>query len=50
MLRQQIKPSHRVHGTLQGKDWAANSKCRGYMCFVRSAHWLAVIPDYAWMK
>lgn len=24
MLRQQIKPSHRVHGTLQGKDWAAN--------------------------
>ena len=34
----------------QGKDWAANSKCRGYMCFVRLAHWLAVIPDYAWMK
>ena len=24
MLRQQIKPSHRVHGTLKGKDWAAN--------------------------
>ncbi|EKM53333.1 uncharacterized protein PHACADRAFT_259629 [Phanerochaete carnosa HHB-10118-sp] len=24
MLRQQIKPTHRVHGTLKGKDWAAN--------------------------
>lgn len=23
-LRQQIKPTHRVHGIIQGKDWAAN--------------------------
>ncbi|TFY81729.1 hypothetical protein EWM64_g2285 [Hericium alpestre] len=24
MLRQQLKPSHRVHGVFSGKDWAAN--------------------------
>ncbi|GJE91327.1 M20 family metallopeptidase [Phanerochaete sordida] len=24
LLRQQIKPTHRVHGTLQGRDWAVN--------------------------
>lgn len=25
VLRQQIKPDHRVHGIIEGKDWAANS-------------------------
>lgn len=24
-LRQQIKPTHRVHGIIEGRDWAANS-------------------------
>jgi metal-dependent amidase/aminoacylase/carboxypeptidase family protein len=24
MLRQQIRPTHRVHGTIKGKDWTAN--------------------------
>ncbi|KII85875.1 hypothetical protein PLICRDRAFT_178184 [Plicaturopsis crispa FD-325 SS-3] len=24
VLRQQLKPTHRVHGTVQGRDWAAN--------------------------
>lgn len=23
-LRQQIKPTHRVHGIIQGSNWAAN--------------------------
>lgn len=26
MLRQQVKPTHRIHGIFEGKDWAANSK------------------------
>lgn len=24
-LRQQLKPTHRVHGIFEGKDWAPNS-------------------------
>ncbi|KAF8500161.1 aminoacylase 1-like protein 2 [Russula emetica] len=24
LLRQQVKPSHRIHGIFEGKDWAAN--------------------------
>lgn len=27
LLRQQVKPTHRVHGVFKGKDWAANSSC-----------------------
>jgi metal-dependent amidase/aminoacylase/carboxypeptidase family protein len=26
VLRQQIKPDHRVHGIVEGKNWAANSE------------------------
>lgn len=26
MLRQQIKPTHRVHGVVYGDNWAANSE------------------------
>ena len=26
VLRQQIKPDHRVHGIVEGKNWAPNSK------------------------
>lgn len=26
VLRQQMKPDHRVHGVLQGVNWVANSK------------------------
>jgi hypothetical protein len=25
-LRQQLHPTHRVHGIIEGKDWAANGK------------------------
>lgn len=25
-LRQQIRPTHRVHGIFEGRDWAPNSK------------------------
>jgi len=25
-LRQQVKPTHRIHGIVEGRDWAANSK------------------------
>jgi metal-dependent amidase/aminoacylase/carboxypeptidase family protein len=25
-LRQQLHPTHRVHGIIEGKDWAPNSK------------------------
>ena len=24
LLRQQVKPTHRIHGIIEGKDWAAN--------------------------
>jgi len=27
MLRQQMKPDHRVHGVVEGKNWAANGVC-----------------------
>ena len=26
VLRQQLHPTHRVHGIIEGKDWAPNSK------------------------
>jgi hypothetical protein len=26
LLRQQVKPSHRIHGVFEGKDWAANGE------------------------
>ena len=36
-LRQQIKPDHRVHGVIEGKDWAPNGtrdiiEARGFLC------------------
>ncbi|KAF9450012.1 hypothetical protein P691DRAFT_811259 [Macrolepiota fuliginosa MF-IS2] len=37
-LRQQLKPTHRVHGIFEGTDWATNiipDKAR-YMCYVRA--------------
>jgi len=46
-LRQQLKPTHRVHGIFEGKDWAPNSR------FIKRSHLrlsdssLLVIPDYA---
>lgn len=27
LLRQQVKPSHRIHGIFKGDDWAANGEC-----------------------
>ncbi|EAU90467.2 aminoacylase 1-like protein 2 [Coprinopsis cinerea okayama7 len=29
MLRQQLKPDHRIHGVIQGKDWSPNGKAAG---------------------
>lgn len=26
LLRQQVKPSHRIHGVFEGQDWAVNSE------------------------
>ncbi len=26
LLRQQVKPSHRVHGVFEGEDWVPNSE------------------------
>lgn len=54
MLRQQIKPTHRVHGTIKGKDWTANSEffvppLRLELASDCTDH-TAVIPDYAQME
>jgi hypothetical protein len=34
VLRQQIKPDHRVHGIVEGKDWSPNGGMRytGAIC------------------
>ena len=34
MLRQQVKPSHRIHGIFEGKDWAANGMNGWYLANV----------------
>ncbi|KAG9050416.1 hypothetical protein FS837_005489 [Tulasnella sp. UAMH 9824] len=44
VLRQQIKPTHRTHGIIEGRDWAANvipgyAKCRWY---IRAPTWAEV--------
>jgi len=31
LLRQQIKPTHRVHGVFEGKDWAPNGPYYHYL-------------------
>lgn len=34
MLRQQVKPTHRIHGIFEGKDWAPNgSSASARPCF-----------------
>ncbi|KAJ7253038.1 hypothetical protein B0H12DRAFT_1117157 [Mycena haematopus] len=37
-LRQQLRPTHRVHGIFEGKDWAPNiiPDYAKYICFVRA--------------
>ncbi|KAF8208191.1 hypothetical protein K438DRAFT_317934 [Mycena galopus ATCC 62051] len=37
-LRQQLKPTHRVHGIFEGKDWAPNiiPDYAKYLCYVRA--------------
>ncbi|PPQ77930.1 hypothetical protein CVT25_015405 [Psilocybe cyanescens] len=42
-LRQQLRPTHRVHGIFEGKDWAPNSKFSRLLLYGVSL----VIPDYA---
>ena len=48
VLRQQIHPSHRVHGIVEGRNWAANSSC-GFLACGRCNDRTTVIPDYAKM-
>ncbi|KAJ7668311.1 hypothetical protein B0H17DRAFT_949810, partial [Mycena rosella] len=49
VLRQQMRPDHRVHGIVEGnQDWAPNGK---HLCFDEySTIIFAVIPDYAKMQ
>ena len=49
VLRQQIKPSHRVHAIIQGKDWAPNSEnCHMNRPYLKSMLTRKpVIPDYS---
>lgn len=42
MLRQQMKPDHRVHGVVQGKDWVPN-----IIPDYSKMHWLARAPTSA---
>ena len=46
-LRQQLKPTHRVHGIFEGKDWAPNSRSIEKSPSHLSNLSLLVIPDYA---
>ena len=52
LLRQQIPPTHRVHGIFGGQDWAANSPCllspsrASLIC----NFFYIVIPDKATMR
>ena len=46
-LRQQLKPTHRVHGIFEGKDWAPNSRFIERSPLRLSDSSLLVIPDYA---
>jgi metal-dependent amidase/aminoacylase/carboxypeptidase family protein len=51
LLRQQLRPDHRVHGIIKGNNWAVNGK--SFMAFI---HHLGanmrnpVIPEYAKME
>ena len=36
LLRQQVRPTHRVHGVFKGKDLAANSTCSPLDRFIES--------------
>ena len=47
VLRQQLKPTHRVHGIFEGKDWAPNSRFIKRSLFHQSDLFSTVIPDYA---
>ena len=46
-LRQQLKPTHRVHGIFEGKDWAPNSRFIEISPRHLSDLSLLVIPDYS---
>lgn len=51
MLRQQMKPDHRVHGIVQGKNWSPNGAfyiSPSLLCARELSH--TVIPDYANMR
>lgn len=37
-LRQQLRPTHRVHGIFEGKDWAPNSKLLFFLMSLFEIH------------
>jgi hypothetical protein len=50
LLRQQVKPSHRIHGVFGGRDWAANGRrFQLFACTHIDSAWILVIPDNAKM-
>ena len=58
LLRQQVKPSHRIHGVFHGKDWTPNSThSTCILSFTPGSSgclfihfFFSVIPDYAKMS
>ena len=47
VLRQQLHPTHRVHGIIEGKDWAPNSTQLLCPLTPTQSSVLVVIPDYS---
>lgn len=55
LLRQQVRPTHRIHGVFRGKDWTPNSSFGVVICFHllwtrEYFFFLIVIPDNAEMQ
>lgn len=50
VLRQQMKPTHRVHGIVEGKDWAPNGEVSVGFRKMDIDTINLVIPDYAKMR
>ncbi|KAF8270590.1 hypothetical protein EI94DRAFT_1770781 [Lactarius quietus] len=50
LLRQQVKPSHRIHGIFEGKDWAANSLYTFLVAPLTMYSWYVRAPTVAEVK
>jgi hypothetical protein len=54
VLRQQMKPDLRVHGVVEGKEWAPNGvllfEISKLLSVINHTGHLSVIPDYAKMR